>query len=452
MRGIPAAGDLRRLAINVRSGFWFMPVVLVLVAVALALVLVEVDQRLDPALWRRWPHLFPSGAEGARAMLSTIAGSMITVAGVVFSITIVALSQASTQYTSRVLRNFMRDRVNQAVLGVFLGVFTYCVIVLRTISGSDGDWDGFVPVVAVSAGLLLALVAIGFLIAFIHHIATTIQAGEIARTVMEETLRAIDRLFPDVVGKPAQARPQADPDACWRPVPSNATGYVQSVLPDALLAFAIRYDTVVRMEVGIGGFVARGRTLASLALPAEPGPRLVDELNALFAIDSYRTTDQDPVFGFRQLVDIALKALSPSINDSTTAITCLDYLSVCLERVAQRSQESPCRSEDSHLRVIARGPDFHGFVDLATGQILENARGNTVVLVRMLRMLEEVAAAVRQPERRQALVDRVEVIAEVALANAAGSHARAVLEARIACARLACAADAEAGFARPPHP
>lgn len=439
MPGVLQAGRIQRLAIYLRSSFWFVPAALMVAAIALALGLVEIDRHVDDALRERWPRMFAGEAEGSRAMLSAIASSMITVAGVVFSITIVALAQAATQYTSRVLRNFMRDRINQWVLGVFVGVFTYCLIVLRTISEVE-DYT-FVPSLAALTGLLLAVVAIGFLIVFIHHISTTLQAGEIARTVMLETREAIDRLFPDEVGRPADAVPAEPDDAgrTWQPVASSSTGYVQGVLPEALLEFAVRHDTVVRMEAGVGGFVAEGRPMAWLLSERPLDEETVRAFNLLYAVDAYRTTDQDPAFGFRQLVDIALKALSPGINDTTTAVTCIDYLSVLLERVARRRVESPCRSEDRRLRVIACGPGFAQLADLAFGQILENAEGNTVVLERLLRMAGEVAPQATEPGRRQVLREWIDVIEDIARHSAKSDHARRTIDTAIAQARGACA-------------
>ena len=169
--------QLRTLLIQLRSSLWFLPTLIVLGSGALAIAFIEIDSRVSLKLLTNFPRLFGAGAEGSRGMLTSIAGSMITVAGVTFSITIVALSQASSQYSSRVLRNFMRDRGNQAVLGVFLGIFTYCLLVLRAIRG--GDEGGFVPSLSVFGALILALVAIGFLIFFIHHAASSLQASNV---------------------------------------------------------------------------------------------------------------------------------------------------------------------------------------------------------------------------------------------------------------------------------
>lgn len=438
MPAAPLAGPIRRVAILLRSSFWFVPACLMLASIVLALGFIELDRHVDPALRQRWPRVFAGGADGSRAMLSAIASSMITVAGVVFSITIVALAQAATQYTSRVLRNFMRDRINQAVLGVFVGVFTYCILVLQAIG--DSGPRPFVPALAAFAGVVLAVVAIGFLIVHIHHVAASLQAGEIARTVMLETRGALQRLFPDDPGHGAQLSPPVPREGlAWQPLPSSHTGYVQSAQPDALLDFAVQHDTLVRMDVAIGGFVAEGRPLAHLALAQPPDAVMVRAFNRLYAVDSYRTADQDPEFGFRQLVDIALKALSPAINDTTTAVTCIDYLSVLLEQVARRDAGPACPSGHHRSRVIARGPGFAELADLAFGQILENAGGNTVVLLRLLRMVEEVAGVAPWPEGRRVLAARVEVIEEVARCTAKSMHASGLLAREVARARAACA-------------
>ena len=169
--------QLKTLLIELRSSLWFLPTLIVLGSGVLAVAFIKLDSRLSFKLLTNFPRLFGAGAEGSRGMLSSIAGSMITVASVTFSITIVALSQASSQYSSRILRNFMRDRGNQAVLGVFLGVFTYCLFVLRAIRG--GDEGQFIPSLSVFGALVLALVAIGFLIFFIHHVASLLQASNV---------------------------------------------------------------------------------------------------------------------------------------------------------------------------------------------------------------------------------------------------------------------------------
>jgi len=232
-----------------RTSFWFVPTVIVLGAVGLATGLISLDANVELHVDKRWPLLFGAGAAGARGLLTAVASSMITVAGVVFSITIVALSLTSSQYTSRVLRNFMRDRMNQIVLGVFVGVFAYCLVVLRTIRG--GDEVAFVPLLAVLGGLALAFVGIAFLIFFIHHISISIQASSIIAAAAEETIAAVDHLFPHELGDNANANddevdsPAASPETqTWTAIGARKTGYIESIDGDALLALARKHGTV----------------------------------------------------------------------------------------------------------------------------------------------------------------------------------------------------------------
>ena len=229
---------LKQLWIKIRSSLWFIPTLIVFVSIALAVASIEAASS-ESELWlSQWPRLFGAGADGARGMMSTIAGSMMTVVGVTFSMILVVLALASSQYTSRILRNFMSDRVTQVVLGTFAGIFTYSLIVLRTIRG--GDEGTFVPGLAVFFGFVLALGGVGTLVFFIHHIASSIQASSIIGSVAEETIAAIDRLFPENLGqRPGKDDdgqiPGAAPERNWRSVPAEASGYIQHVNNTALL-------------------------------------------------------------------------------------------------------------------------------------------------------------------------------------------------------------------------
>ena len=332
--------QLKRFWSKLRASFWFVPSLIVAVSIALALALIEAHSTGSEQWLARWPRLFGAGAAGARGMLSTIAGSMMTVVGVTFSMTLVTLALASSQYTSRILRNFMRDRVTQVVLGIFTGIFAYCLIVLRTIRG--GDEGGFVPSLAVFFAVVLAMGGIGVLIFFIHHIAASIQASSIIASVADETMVAVDRLFPEKLGQgpgdddeDRPGSPSAGAELAGRPGQRN--GYIQSVDNAALLRLAREHKTIVRMERGIGDFVVHDTTLASLALEVPPEKEVIAALQAAYSIDRYRTVYQDCAFGIRQIVDMALRALSPGINDTTTAVMCVDYLTAILARLASRN-------------------------------------------------------------------------------------------------------------------
>jgi len=407
---------LRHWSQETRSSFWFVPLLIVLGAVGLATGLVILDATVELHVDTRWPLVFGAGAAGSRGLLSAVASSMITVAGVVFSITIVALSLTSSQYTSRVLRNFMRDRMNQAVLGVFVGIFAYCRVVLRTIRG--GDEGAFVPSLAVLGGLVLAFVGIGYLIYFIHHISISIQASSIIAAAAEETIAAIDHLFPKGLGHNADEDQVGSPPASpagqtWTAIAASKTGYIESIDGDALLEWARKRDSVVRMERGIGEFVVEGSTLASVAGSHEDEDDIKTELNNVYVIGRQRTVEQDAGFGIRQIVDIAMRALSPGINDTTTAVMCVDYLGAILSRLAIRGIATPNRLDHGQLRVIARGPSFESLLAEAFDQIRQNAEGNVAVLTRQIQALEIIAGQTESVRRRQALRRQALLIAAV---------------------------------------
>lgn len=402
---------------SMRSSFWFVPALMVVDAVVLAILLITLDMNVDLHLAARWPLLFGAGASGARGLLTTVAGSMITVAGVVFSITLVALSLTSSQYSSRVIRTFMRDRVNQWVLGVFLGIFAYCLVVLRTIRG--GDEGAFVPALAVLTGLLLAFVGIAVLIHFIHHIATGIQASSIVATAAQETLAAVDHLFPEALGEDDDegaddTLASAFAGRPWLAVPAGKTGYVETLDADALLDVARTLETLLRMEHGIGDFVVAGRPLVSLLDPGDLDEATTARLNAIYVISRRRTVEQDVAFGIRQLVDIAMKALSPGINDTTTAVMCVDYLAAILTRLASRRIAAPYWLDQGVLRVIACGPSFERLLSESFDQIRQSAEGNVAVLLRLLGALQTIAGATPSLDRRWAIEQKVDAIAEAA--------------------------------------
>jgi len=357
--------ELKRFWSTLRSSFWFLPSLIVLVGIVFAAGLIKAASAGSDRWLAQWPRLFGAGAQGARDMMSTIAGSMMTVVGVTFSMILVVLAMASSQYTSRILRNFMSSRVTQVVLGIFAGIFTYSLIVLRTIRG--GDEGAFVPNLAVFFGFVLALGGVGTLMFFIHHIASSIQASSIIASVAQETIATIDRLFPEKLGQ----EPDIDDDdqklhplaaRNWRGVPARENGYIQSVNNAGLLRLARDRKTIVRMEHGIGDFVVRNTTLASLSLEETPDEETITALQATFSISRHRTVEQDTAFGIRQIVDVALKALSPGINDTTTAVMCVDYLTAILARIAPRQIPSLYRYEEGELRVIAKGPSFESLL------------------------------------------------------------------------------------------
>lgn len=420
--GPGSAGDMNRVSQlfnDARSSFWFLPSLAVVDGIAAALALIEADAVWGDHWLALFPRLFGAGAEGARLMLSTLAGSMMSLMGITFSMTLVALSLASSQYTSRILRNFMGNRATQMTLGVFAGIFTYCLIVLRSIHGGDA---GFIPSAAVFFAFVLALAGVVVLIFFIHHIASSIQAVSIIASVAEETNAAMDRVFSQMQGRePDGAEDAVDQqvsapldERTWYPVPAVVSGYIKGVDEEAILDLARNHRTIVRMERGVGAFAVEGAVLASLALTYPPDQGMIAALNRAYIVSRHRTIEQDPAFGIRQIVDIALKALSPGVNDTSTAVMCVDYLAAILARLSVRCHPPTHRYEGEALRVIAIVPTFEGLLAEAFDQIRGSAEGNVAIIARMLGAIDTVGSLTVNPSHRRALDEQVQGIAELA--------------------------------------
>lgn len=419
-----------------------MPSLMVAGSIVSAGVLIEADSDVIDRWLSQWPRLFGVGAEGARQMLATLAGSMMTVMGITFSMTLLALVLASGQYTSRILRNFMRSRITQVTLGVFAGIFVYCLIVLRTVRGSAGV-DEFVPSLAVFFAFVMSLGGVSILIYFIHHIASSIQASSIIASVAQETNASIDRLLPEKLDQ----GPEEDEgrnsmielldERTWYPVPAAVSGYVQSVDIDTLLRLAEDNRTIVRMEHGIGAFVVQDTALVSLALTYPPDQNTIDTLNAAYSIGRHRTVDQDFAFGIREIVDMALKALSPGVNDTSTAVMCVDYLTSILARLAGRQFPPSYRYEGETLRVIAIVPSFEDLLADAFDQIRSNAEVNVAILARMLGALDTIGSLTIRPCHLRALDEQLQCIAELVDRCIEASHDRARLEKRLSEVREA---------------
>lgn len=400
---------------SIRGSLWFVPGLLFLFSVFAALGLVQVDTWLDVRELARVPKAFSAGPEGARQILSVIASSTITIAGVIFSVTIVTLSLAAAQYSPRVLRGFMRDRLNQSVLGILVSVFIYSLLVLRAIRSEE---QVFVPQIALWFGILFALVAIGFFIAFIHNSAVSIQAPEIVSRIANESLSALK-----AVGETShedgssEMRDTAPSDEQlegiqWQSIPSRKSGYVQDVDIHALFDLATRHNILLRVERPVGDFTVAGRPLVSVGGCMEINKKLAHQVQQQFGINSYRTVDKDPAFGVRQLVDIALKALSPSSNDTTTAIHCLDYLGVILHQAIQGGPLPQIHLQRGNIRLILRQPETPHLIDLAFNEIRQSAGGNVAVLLRMFRVARQLREDSQDSRLQALLLKHIHLIGE----------------------------------------
>jgi len=390
---------------DLQDSLWFVPAIMTAIAVALALLLVRIDQRL--LLDRRLdvPWLFGGGVEGARGVLAAVGGTMITVTATVFSITIVALQLASSQFTPRVLRTFTGDRGNQVVLGFFIGTFTYALLVLRAVRSASDDGVTFVPSLAVTGAIILALASIGLLIYYIHHAARSIQAAVVIDHAASDTIGLIDRLFPADVGRPgAPAASEVPlPSSPAVVVPADGSGYVQAIDQDALVDLAVRSSLLIRIEPRIGEFVLPGAVLASVWATAV-AEDCHDPIRDAVLLGPEPTLQSNIELGVRQLADIALKALSPGINDPTTATMCIDRLGEALVRLAQRGWPREVRTgDDGSVRVVLHGPPFERLVTVAFSQIRRYGAGDATVMEHLVAVLGRMTALV-PPVRREPLI------------------------------------------------
>jgi uncharacterized membrane protein len=383
-----------------------IPAVCTLAAAVLAFGLIEFDRQTANTDFSL-PWTFQGGAESARAVLSTIAGSMVTVAGTVYSITIVALTLASQQFAPRVLGSFMRDRTNQVVLGFFVATFTYCLLVLRAVRGTAPA--EFVPGAAVTGGVVLALISLVMLIYFIDHISHSIQVSSIISGVARETKQQIEQLYPDV-WQAMEAIPSQAPalPGDWTPILARQSGYLQYTDYQTLVDLAARADVVLREDRGQGAFVTGGTPLIFGGPATRITPALEARINDAFALGSTPTMQQDVAFGLRQIVDIALKAISPAVNDPTTALNCIDHLGAILVMLAARKYPDQNRYDAiGHVRVVVHERTFHDLARLAYDQNRHYGAGDHVIVLRMIDVIAQVAAVTPSPEHREALREQL---------------------------------------------
>ncbi|MBD1875005.1 DUF2254 domain-containing protein [Nodosilinea sp. FACHB-131] len=406
-----------KLLDSLHSSFWFIPTLMVVLAIGLSFITIGIDQQLEADIIGNLGWAYALGPNGSRAILSAIAGSMVTVATTAFSITIVALQLASSQFGPRLLRNFMQDTGNQIVLGTFISTFVYSLMVLRTINGVAEN--EFVPHIAVTCGIGLAIASIGVLIYFIHHSATSIQVDHVISRVGCELDEVIDRLFPKQVGRGASEH-RAEPFASEIPanfdheaaaIQSTSSNYIQAIDTKQLMQIATETNILLQLQRRPGDFVIKGSLLA-LAYPAESGSKkLVKQINDAFVLGSQRTDQQDVEFSINQLVEIAVRALSPGINDPFTAIRCIDQLSAALCHLAQKEIPSAYRYDDQDkLRVIAAPVTFADVTDAAFNQIRQYGQTSVAVTMRLLEAIAVIAPFTYTKADRAALLRHANMI------------------------------------------
>ena len=388
-------------------------------AIFLSFITTAIDKDfLYREITQHW-WIYSGGPDGARAVLSVIAGSMISVAGVVFSITIVVLSLASSQFGPRLIRNFMNVRANQMVLGTFVATFTYGILVLRTVNASVEA--RFVPGLSVTIAIVMSLFGLGVLIFFIHNVAESIQAQNIIARIRRDLDDAVDRIFPERLGQGEDLSlgpikrdydipTTCDSEVCQ--VTAERSGYLQTVDNDALMRIAVEENLLIHLGYRPGNFITRGSVLVTVWPGEKVDETLSRKINAIFIMGPERTLEQDVEFAISQLVEIAVRALSPGINDPITAITCIDWLGAILCQLASRKMPSSHRYDDKNkLRVICKLFTFEGMVDAAFNMIRQNSQSVAAVSIHLLETISTIAAQTHKAEYRAALLRHAAMVA-----------------------------------------
>lgn len=399
---------------RLRSTYWFVPSVMTLGAIGLAMLMVSIDRRMGSGWLTAW--LYSGGADGARSLLSAVAGSTITVVSLTFSVTIVALTVTSQHFGPRLLNNFMRDIAAQIVLGAFIGTFGYCLMTLRTVQGDGDGREPFVPHLAVTVAVALTFASVAALIYFIHHISTSMQVSTITAGISRDLQHAIDRLYPTRIGDDAADAADDEGGAPARPpeaaqIAAGHSGYVQEIRADAVMALACEHGVTIWIEARPGQFIVSGAPLAFVAPAPREKRQFAEALNDVFLLGPDRTTQQDAGFAVQQLVEVALHALSPGMNEPFTAITCIDRLGEGLALLAGRRMPSPARRDESgSVRVIAHPQGFDELLSGALMPITVFAGRNPAISERLLHTLTMLAGAVSRPGDLAAVRKQADIV------------------------------------------
>jgi uncharacterized membrane protein len=394
-----------------RTNLWLVPAVMVVIAAMLFAGMYALDRASYDGVFRVPGWAISGSADAARQILTAIAAAIITVVGVVFSIVIVALTLTSTQFGPRMLRNFIRDRGTQLTLGTFVATFVYSILALGSVG--QGDHGAFVPHISITVLLGLMVVDLAVLIYFLHHIAVQIQLPQVIAGIAGDLAKAIELQAGDpTVGAGAQLATLliADMDGPGGGVAAPRSGYLQYIQHRTLVRIAAEKGAVVHLRYRPGHFLVQGHPYATV-WPASAAGQVARELARAHVTGPYRTLAQDVAFGVDQLVEICIRALSPAVNDTFTALTCIDWIGDSLCKVTGRWQPTRVyRDGSGAVRLISTEITYERLVQRAFEKVRQAGRGMPAVLIRQLDALAKVMERAVTPEDRQLLLDQAAMI------------------------------------------
>lgn len=402
-------GGLRE---GLRTQLWPLPALGVLLAVGLGVALPRLDARVDDDLPPSvTAYLFGAGPGAARTVLDAVASSLITVTSLTFSLTVVTLQLASSQFSPRLLRTFMRDRFVHVTLALFLATFTFALTVLRTVRSPEDGAGAFVPQLSVTVAFLLTLASVVALVLFLAHLATEIRVETMLRNVHDDASDTLRRVLGSTAAPDdGEGLPVRPTGPTW-PVSARSSGFLVRVDEQAVLRAAEQADAVVTVDISPGSWLVAGTPAgtawlcAGSADQAPDGGGLADQVAGALSTGPERTSEQDIGFGLRQLTDVTAKALSPGINDPTTAVHALGHTAalLCELTAYDLGRRRLLRDEQGLVRVVLRRPSFAEMLELAVTQPRRYGAADPVVVARLLALLQEVGWSARQPEQRAAV-------------------------------------------------
>ena len=403
---------------ELKSTFWFIPVIIILSSILLATGLIYIDGIMNFSQDGLGRLFLVHSSNSARIILSTISGAMMGVAGTVFSITLVALTLASSQFGPRLIKNFMYVRLNQVVLGAYVSTYLYCLLVLNVVR--DGNDYTFIPSLSILVAIIAAVANIILLIIFIHQIAISIQADKVISDISDFISKQVESLFPEKMGEDIVSEENIDLSAATSsyqkriPIYAPKSGYLQYIDSEALIALITKNDSLLELNFRPGKHMVKGEEMGLLYSDHNWEKDELENIFTQFIIGKTKTSQQDLEFSIHQLVEIASRALSPGINDPYTAIACIDSLTATMSYLAQAKFPSEYRFDDEgNLRIIADALEFEGVLDAAFNQIRQFSGGSTAVIIRLMEALTTIYGFTRNESQKESVIKHAEMTLHV---------------------------------------
>jgi uncharacterized membrane protein len=403
---------------ELKASFWFIPILMILFTLVSALGFIYLDSKIGYSQEGILKYLLPASVDSARSILTIIAGAMIGIAGTVFSITLVVLTLASSQLGSRLVRNFMYDKLNQVVLGTYVSSFVYCLIILSSLK--ENESFEFIPAISVLAAIVSAIVGIILLIVFIHHVSMSIQSDKVISEISDAMFNSIKKLFPDDTDHDEE-KPIPDYEilkqkyAFKLKINCRKSGYLQSFDGDRLLTIAQENDAIIILHYRPGDFLVKEVVICEVLSNKEIKNDLNEKIHNNFIIGKARTPLQDAEFSIHQMVELASRALSPGVNDPYTANACIDNLTSVMCYLAKvEFPKSYGYDSDNKIRVIGENYTFAGMLNAAFNQIRQYAERNPSVMIRLLEAMNTINKFTRNNDQKEQVYKHAEMVMKAA--------------------------------------